>query len=98
MYRVAISNSVYHKFQSFDEWNNDMSFDGDYEKYLIEHQKPELKYINFISTDDFLDNIPESLYDKRHGALEKLGGYLARFRIFHFKSEAHYIWFMLKWS
>jgi len=93
MYRVVLPASRYHTQKSFIDWDNDYSFVGDYIKYLQVNQLPEMEYINDVSQDLLLEQIPVELYDNLVSGHE-----YGRFRIFHFKSEAHYTWFTLRFA
>ena len=92
MYRVAISNSVYWYHPSFMAWQDDVVEFNYYWDYIKLYKKPELEYVDFISEDNYLDDISEQEYDILYGSKVNAA---ARFRIFHFKSEAHFTWFLM---
>ena len=90
MYRVAISNSLYWYHPSCMSWQDDV-YECNYWDYIKLYKKPELEYVDFISEDNYLDDISEQEYDILYGEVSAA----ARFRIFHFKSEAHFTWFLM---
>lgn len=92
-YRVALPSSIYCRHQSFVDWDNEISFQGDYNLYLLACQSPEMEYINDVSTDMRLEDFSDLLYDKVVS-----GSVTDRYRIFDFKSESHFTWFRLRFS
>lgn len=95
-YRVAISDREYYKLKSFEEWCDDHGFVGDYNEYIDMHRCSELEYCITVSTDVLLEDLPVQLYDRVYGSDTRVSGSSARFRIFHFRSEVHFTWFVMR--
>ena len=98
MYKVAIADTVYTKFQSYIVWLNDMGADMDYGNYLIKVNSSDLEFIKSVSVDRILISMIDIKYDIAYGNELRSNGSAARFRIFEFESEAHYHWFLLRWT
>lgn len=99
-YKVLISSEIYRKHQLYREWMehlNNINGTYSYEDYLYKFHPQILDYIEFITTDNMFFDFDENIYDKIICIDQDNNYFDKRYRLFSFRSEAHYTWFNLRW-
>lgn len=95
-YKVLISSEIYRKHQLYREWMEHLN-NISYEDYLYKFHPQILDYIEFITTDNMFFDFDENIYDKIICIDQDNNYFDKRYRLFSFRSEAHYTWFNLRW-
>ena len=99
-YKVLISSEIYRKHQLYHAWKEHRTKIDEtcsYEDYLYKFHPQILDYIEFITTDNMFFDFDENIYDKIICIDQGYNYFDKRYRLFSFRSEAHYTWFNMRW-